>query len=452
MVGHRRALALLVALVSAPALSGCEPSAPSVASDAGRPASDAAARSDAAIPRTDAGHCAIDPLPADPHSADRAACSFAAGATPESSLGIDAALAARLPIDHIVIVMQENRSFDHTFATYEGELIDPLPATFTNPDDSGTAVAPFHLDSHCLPHDPPHQWDAMHASWNGGAMDGFVRAADDATSDGHYVMGYYDAQDRPFYDWLAHTFAISDRHFGDALGGTWSNRAFLYTGSSHGIHSTGELTIPDARTVFDQLDEAGVSWGVFTSGNPRQDLLGWDRTHAGVASFNAFLAHLADGTLPAVSFVDPSGAEDEHPANDIGGGEQWSRRIYEGAIASPLWPSLVIFLTYDESGGLFDHVPPPEACLPDATLTEFDRLGIRVPLFVVSPWVRPGRVGHETSSHASILRFVQLRFGLPALSARDANAGALLDFFDFCQPSFPVGPASPAAFGLEGCP
>jgi phospholipase C len=89
--------------------------------------------------------------------------------------------------------------------------------------------------------------------------------------------------------------------------------------------------------------------------------------------------------------------------------------------------------------------------LPDPTLTEFDRLGVRVPLYVISPYARPGFVGHVASSHASILRFVELRFGLPALSARDANSNALLDHFDFCQASFPTAPEARAAFGLSGC-
>jgi phospholipase C len=181
------------------------------------------------------------------------------------------------------------------------------------------------------------------------------------------------------------------------------------------------------------------------------DVLGWTNTHRGVHSFTQFLAEMADGSLPSVSYVDPGGAEDEHPVHDIGGGEQWVRRIYEAAIASPLWGHIAIFVTYDESGGLFDHVAPPSACLPDPTLTEFDRLGVRVPLYVISPWARPGFVGHQTSSHASIVRFIELRFGLPALSARDANADAMLQYFDFCAPSFPTGPDAPAAYGLSGC-
>jgi phospholipase C len=426
------------------------------ASDASPPGTDA--NVDAAIvledayvvPVPDAGGCQLT-LPADTHTADRHACTFDIGAHTTTTLGITPAQGAQIPIDHIVIVTQENRSFDHYFATWDGDLTDPLPASYRNNDDAGHSVAPHHLTSHCLEADPGHQWTNMHNGWHNGAMDGWVRNADTTTSDGHYAMGYYTAADHPFYHWLSHTFGFSDQHFGDSLGGTWSNRAFLYTGSSHGVHSTGEMTIPSARTIYDALDDAHVTWGVYSSSGIRQDVLGWTTSHAGVHNFNTFLAQLADGSLPAVSYVDPAGGEDEHPVRDIGGGEQWVRRIYEGAIASPLWGSIAIFVTYDESGGLFDHVNPPAACLPDPTLTEFDRYGVRVPLYVISPWARPSFVGHVANSHTSIVRFVELRFGLPALSARDANSNAMLEYFDFCQPSFPTGPAAPMGFGLSGC-
>lgn len=417
---------------------------------------DARATADAAPPpRIDAGPCAPLVLPDDaPQAAMRAACTFERGAAAETTLGVDRATLDRIPIDHVVIVMQENRSFDHYFATLSETHpdVEPLPADYTNPDTSGTPVAPFHLDSSCLPDDPPHQWDAMHAQWNGGAMDGFVRTAAVRGSDGRYAIGYYDERDLPFYHWLARTFALGDRHFGAALGGTWPNRAVLYTGSTHGLRNTGDFTIPDVESVFDQLDAAAVAWGVYTDGNPRQDLMGWDRSHRGVGSFNAFLAALHEGTLPPVSFVDPTFLEDEHPPNDVHGGELWTRRIYTSAIASPLWPRLAIVFTYDEGGGLFDHVAPPAACPPSADLDGLDVLGHRVPLIVISPWSRPGYVSHVVHDHASVLRLVQALFALPAMTARDANADALLDMFDFsCPPPFDVGPDAPAHGGPVGC-
>jgi phospholipase C len=222
-------------------------------------------------------------------------------------------------------------------------------------------------------------------------------------------------------------------------------------GSSHGVRDTGERVVRDQPTLFDQLDEAGVSWGVYTDGWPRQDSIGWGPVHRGRATVPDFLAELAEGTLPRVTFVDPAGDHDEHPPNDVQPGEAWTRSLVEAAIASPLWPTFAMIFTYDEGGGLFDHAPPPEACPPAPEHPEFDRLGHRVPLIVVSPWARPGHVSHAVHSHTSILRFVQLLHDLPALSARDASSDALLDLFELdCEPDLIAPPAAPAA-GAGGC-
>jgi phospholipase C len=389
----------------------------------------------------------------DPTTAARAACMFTAGARVEDSLGVTAAVRAQIPLTHVVIVMQENRSFDH----YLGRLsangqpdAEGFPDTYANPDAAGRPVAPTRLATTCVPRDPPHQWAAMHAQWNNGAMDGFVRAAANATNDGSYALGYYDARDLPFYHWLAATFAMSDRYFAAVLGGTWPNRDYLYCGTSRGVRSTGDAVLTDVRTVFDQLDEAHVAWGVYTDGLPRQDALGWDGRHRGVASVGAFLRGLADGTLPPVAFVDPAGEDDEHPPGDVQLGEAWSRRLYTAAITSPLWPRLAMFFTYDESGGFFDHVPPPPGCPPSPDQAEFDRRGVRVPFTVVSPWARPHYVSHRDHDHTSMLRLIQVLHDLPALTARDANADALLDLFDFGCPQLRAPPPAPAA-GAGGC-
>jgi phospholipase C len=153
-----------------------------------------------------------------------------------------------------------------------------------------------------------------------------------------------------------------------------------------------------------------------------------------VSDFADFMRRLADGSLPQVSFVDPADA-DEHAPNDVQKGEAWFRRIYTTAIRSPLWPSLALFLTWDESGGFFDHVPPPTACPPSPDRAEFDRLGIRIMLMAISPWARAAHVSHVASDHTALLKFMGLLFDLPALSARDANAASLLDLFDFRAPA-----------------
>jgi phospholipase C len=291
----------------------------------------------------------------------------------------------------------------------------------------------------------------MKAGYDNGKMDGFVKSADSATTNGHFVMGRYDQTDIPFYYWLANTFAISDRYFGSTLGGTWANRDYMYAGTSDGVSDTGQavITVP---TIYDALDQAGVTWGVYSDGAPRQNSLGWTSSHKGFAKFPAFLSALADGTLPSVVFVDPGAGQDEHPAADVQLGEKWGKKIYDAAIASPLWPELAIVYTYDESGGLADHVPPPKACLASPDQTAFGNLGVRVPMIVISPWARQHYVSHAVHEHSSTLRLIELLFDLPALTGRDANSDALLDLFDFdCGPALLTPPAAPAA-GTGGCP
>jgi len=374
---------------------------------------------------------------------DRDRCAFGAGDLPIDTLGVDG---ARLPITHVIVVMQENRSYDHMLGQLEG-----VPAGYTNPDVAGDPVAPFPLESTCLEADPPHQWDAMHAQHNGGAMDGFVTTAAVGGSDGRYALGYYTEDDLPFYYWAARTFARSDAHFASVLGGTWANRNVLYTGSTYGTRDTGAMVTHGVRSVYDQLDDAGVRWGVYTDGWPRQDTIGWDAAFEGRATVPDFLYAVETGTLPPVSFVDPAYEFDEHPPNDVQPGQAWTRMLYEAVRASSIWPTAALIFTYDEGGGLFDHVSPPPACPPMPELPELDVLGHRVPLILFSPWARAGHASEVVTDHASILRFIQLLHGLPALGARDANADALLDLFDFdCDPDLLDPPPAPEA-PVRGC-
>jgi len=412
-------------------------------------------------PRADAD---VDAGSDDPVSlvAQRAACAFGVGALATDTLPITESERAAIPIKHVIVLMKENRSFDHLLGnlTESGQLdAEQIPPSFTNPDQSGALVAPFHLDTTCVNLDPGHQWAEMHRQVNGGAMDGFVTSGADTTGgDGHFVMGNYDASDVPFYYWLANTFAINDRHFASARSGTWPNRNFLLLGTADGVACTYcALPNPSTPTLFDQLDAAGVSWNAFTDGDPFDGTLGWTRDHPGVRSFEDFERALQDGTLPQVSFVDGiEWVEDEHPTADVQVGEGWTRVVYQAAAASPLWPELAIIWTYDEAGGFADHVPPPSsACVarPDRPQIDgsFVELGVRVPLAVVSPYARPHYVSHVVQDHTAITRFIEAVFGLPALTSRDANSDALLDMFDFAAaPTLLQPPEAPAA-GTGGC-
>ena len=437
--------------------------APGGSSDGGSttPASDATDDHDAtaldarASDAGEAGSCSRA-IP-DPYVASRAACAFTKGARTSDTLAVTAALRASIPITHVVVITEENRSFDHFFGKLAAQGqpgAEGWPPGFDNPDLADAAVAPYHLTSPCLPADPPHQGADMSAGWDHGKMDGFVSNAArglGSGNDGHFVMGYYDESDLPFFYWLASTYAIADHYFAPVLGGTWGNRDYLYCATSDGVTDTGQATI-SAPTIFDALDAAHVSWGVYSDGTPRQDCLGWTSSHPGVSSATAFLLALQGGTLPAVSFVDPTDWQDEHPTNEIHGGETWIREIYAAAVASSLWNQLAIVLTFDEAGGLADHVAPPGACPPSPDQASFDQLGLRVPTIVISPWARLHTVSHAVHDHTSVLRLIEAIFDLPALTSRDANADALLDMFDFACPARSNIPAPPAAGVIQTCP
>jgi phospholipase C len=401
----------------------------------------------------DAGQC-VTPVVADPLATARTSCSFTAGQHVSETLPIAEVDRARIPIKHVVVVMKENRAFDHLLGALHAsgqEGVEPIPASFTNPDKNGVAVAPFHLATTCINSDPGHQWAEMHRQVNGGAMDGFVASGADTTgNDGHFVMGYYGPDDFPFYYWLANTFAINDRHFAAARSGTWPNRNFLLLGTADGVTCTYcGLPNPSTPTIFDELDAAGVTWGAYTDSEPFDGTLGWEAPHPGLNTFEQFQADARAGTLPGVSFVDGIAfIQDEHPTADIQLGEKWTRIVYDEVRGGPQWPETAMIWTYDEAGGFADHVPPSNsACVArpgNAADTPFTEQGVRIPLVVISPYARPHYVSHVAQDHTAITRFIEAVFGLPALTARDANSDALLDMFDFgCPPALLDAPAPP---------
>jgi phospholipase C len=382
---------------------------------------------------------------------DLAVCQFPAATAARDTL---TDVPASVPIEHIIIVMNENRSFDHMFGSLSLERggVNGLPPGFTNTDLAGTPVPFTHYTDTCFPKDAPHDEDHLDGAVDGGAMDGFVRAAATATNNGHYVMSYYTRAELPFYYFLADTFAISDSYFASQLGPTDSNRDFLYAATSKGLAASHtEAAMATQRTIFDALDTAHVTWGVYSSGRPRQESsLGWTCDHPHFYDEPALYAALAHPeTLPAVVFVDPGVDEDEHPPHSVQAGEAFSRTIYEAVRTSPAWATTALIFTYDEGGGIADHVAPPEACPPSGHGPLVDHLGERVPFILVSPYSRAGYVSHVEHSHTSILRLVELVWNVPALTARDANSDALLDLFDFTRPPRVAPPAVTA--GTGGC-
>jgi phospholipase C len=386
-------------------------------------------------------------------------CRFEAGALPSETLPRKAPKGDAIPIDHILVVMQENRSFDHYFGrlpAFGHRKVKGLPKKAANPTADGTRVPAFHEARYCI-EDVAHSWTASHIQWNGGRNDGFVVTNDPA---GERAMGYYDETDLPFYYGLATTFAMADRFFCSLLGPTFPNRFYLLAGTSDG-RIRNAFTTFTRPSIFGQLNEAGIEWRIYAGDLAFGLLMADVQTHLGnVRPIAEYYTDAAAGTLPAVAFIDPKfigdvlTRTDEHPPGDMQVGQRFVSSVVGALIDSPQWERSALFFTYDEHGGYYDHVPPPPACEPDDVPPaleptdvpgRFDRYGFRVPLIAVSPWAKPGYVSHKVYDLTSVLRFIQTRFDLPALTRRDANARPLLELFDFRTPKLLSPPALPEA-------
>jgi phospholipase C len=480
-------------------------------------------------------------------------------------------------VKHIIIVMQENHSFDNYFGAlpydpagpYHGgncskndhSCVDGLTCTVTggiytcansnlDAEDSSTVHA-FHESKYCTGPDLDHSWSGSHIEANfinpaatiiSSPNDGFVRR-NDVTTQGQPdsgpetlnsddTMGFYNQTDLPFYYNLAENFAMDDRFFCSVIGQTFPNRSYEAAATSFGHLTTSEIIQPGGYkpitgTIYDLLDANHVTWTNYFSDVP---LSGIFRPSAfpfitpQTQTIATFEAQAAAGTLPSVSFVDPnlgfvfgpSTENDEHPPTDIRKGQKFVSDIVNAVRNSPSWKDSIIFITYDEHGGFYDHVAPAKApqggeLTPDginpgqcedlssppssetpgggvnceisetealdicATFTEigpypadcanFDQLGFRVPFIAVSPFSKRHYVSHTVGDHTSMLALIEKRFlsnnhgngnsHIKHLTARDANADPLEDMFNFSNPPSmnAVIPTAPPALATDpGCP
>jgi phospholipase C len=390
----------------------------------------------------------VDQHPAyDLHAADRTACTYQAGDLTTTTVGPNVPHGNALPFTHIVFLMMENRSFDSYFSklpAYGVKDVDVADDTFTNPQPGSPPkyVNRYHETRYCIVN-TAHDWGPVHLQYDNGNMDGFIVTNDPG---GERAMGYYDQYDLPFYYWLASTFAVSDRHFSSLLGPTWPNRFFFYGATSWGRTMTPDTPPLNQKKIVNEMDDAGRSWKIYRDGTIDFGVV-FGPQYAGTAMSN-FFTDVANDALPDLSILDPSfsgtGQDDEHPPTNMQKGEQLSASILSALMDHPnVWQKTVFIQTYDEHGGYYDHVPPPLACVPDGNTPPdygFDRLGIRVPMFVASPFSKKGYVSHLVTDHTSITRFIENRFDLPAMTARDANAWPMLDMFDFQKPPFMTPP------------
>ncbi|MGD0716202.1 MAG: alkaline phosphatase family protein [Gaiellaceae bacterium] len=343
-------------------------------------------------------------------------------------------------LEHVVVVMMENRSFDHIMGWLPGA--DGKQAGLTYLDAAGAPHATYPLAPDfqgCAHADPDHSYDGARVQWNNGACDGWlIEHAGDL-----YPIGYYRQQDLPFLGRAAPAFTACDRYFASLLGPTFPNRLYLHSGVTDRLDDA--FTRVDLPTIWDRLAAAKLP-ARYYCGNVSFLLL-WNGKYDTITyPHQQFFADCKTGKLPALSVVDPdltladtepqSGIwNDDHPHADIRAGEYFLSTIYNAVTRSPAWPHTLLVITFDEWGGFFDHVPPPAA--PDVTAAYRQR-GFRVPCLLISPFAPRGKVSHTVFDHASILRLVEWRWTLDPLSVRDEEANNLATALDFSRPVLSV--------------
>ncbi|MFD5384371.1 phosphocholine-specific phospholipase C [Streptomyces sp. NPDC127074] len=389
-------------------------------------------------------------------------------------------------IRHVVILMQENRSFDHYFGTLNGVrgFDDRQALTFPNGDSvfrqpaparpDGGYLLPYRMDSSKFDAQNadglPHDWESGHEAINNGAMNRWTSAK------GEQSMGYLTRADIPYQYALADAFTLCDAYFCSLAGPTSPNRLYLWTGTvgpgrdgttGPWIDNTPlpESPVCDWTTYAERLSAAGVSWRVYhTPGLDERDGNYEDNALEYFGQFHtfdkddpryldamtkwdlsAFDAHCEDGTLPTVSWLVSPYLFCEHPAASPAYGAHWVNTALQSVFANPeIWKHTVFLVMYDENDGYFDHMVPPFP--PAGTPEEFVDgqpigLGNRVPLWVISPWSRGGWVNSQVFDHTSVLRFLEVVTGVrePNISAwRRAVCGDLTTCFDFTRPDFSI--------------
>lgn len=380
-------------------------------------------------------------------------------------------------IEHVVILMQENRSFDHYFGTMKGVKGFDDPGALTLPDGSSVfdqpwpggpapTLRPFRYDTSVTDAQVtpglPHDWEDQHQALNHGAMDSWIAAK------GPKTMGYFGREDIPFHWALAENFTLCNRYHCSVIGPTNPNRLYLWTGMIDPDGKFGrpayvnDMSADDPRLTWttypERLEKAGVSWRIYQEeDNYGDNSLEWFRQFADSPrtsplhrramekkSAGWFEYDALNDTLPQVSWLVAPSAQTEHPDWMPAAGAQYIASKLDALAANPeVWAKTAFILTYDENDGMFDHVRPPIA--PEGTPGEWVDgkpigLGFRVPTIVVSPWSRGGRVCSDLLDHSSLIRFLERRFGVrePNISAwRRRTVGDLTGTFAFRSPARP---------------
>jgi phospholipase C len=368
--------------------------------------------------------------------------------------GKQAGEAAPATVDTIVVVMMENRSFDHFLgsrALLEGKAENGLATGMSNADADGVAVEPYPNDVACLG-DPGHGWGPSHDQFNGGLNDGFV-----LDYGGPEVMQYMTRADLPVTYALADAYAVCDAYFCSVMGPTWPNRFYGHAGTSDGqqdndFPTDGAFAFP---TVWHKLEEAGIDWMYYYVDLPFVGLFDGVMAMGNYGGLEDFEQDAANGKLPAVTWIDPGFTYcDDHPPHFVGMGQQFLARVYTALANSPHWERCLLLITYDEHGGFFDHVPPPTTEDDFADLG-FDQLGFRVPSLVIGPWVKQGAVS-TVFDHTSWLKMVCDMHGIAPWTKRMQAAASLAECLDLDRMErnepLPAVAVSAPAVSLEELP
>jgi phospholipase C len=341
------------------------------------------------------------------------------------------------PIQHIVILFQENHAFDNYFGTYPGA--NGLNATVALPVETGSNVtaSPFHLSSLRGP-SLDNSEAAARVAYDNGTMDGFVLAEHT-----NATMGYYDDRNIPYYWDYASQFVLMDNFFTSEMGPSLPNHLYLIAGQSGNL--TGDAPNPKLTfpVIMDELDSRGITWKYYSgTANGTEKDFGFSTFNAmnplpaftsfqtnasrlqNLAPNSAFRSDVQNGTLPNVTWVMPIGRQDEE-GHSVPAGEHYVVSTINTIMQSKYWNSTAIFVTWDDSGGWYDHVAPPQV--------DSLGLGFRVPCLVISPYAKQGFVDHTQTDFTSILKFIETDYSLPPLTSRDAAASSMQEAFDFSQ-------------------
>jgi phospholipase C len=356
----------------------------------------------------------------------------AAGAALASFPSIRIGRAAETPLQNIVVLMQENHSFDSYFGLFPGA--EGLPA-----------CAPLTRASSLCLDAPPHQVGDATAEAGAAANDpeSFRRLGGDK------ALTYYTGAELPFYWALADRFTLCDHYFCSALGPTALNRVFSIAAAAGSVRDNASLPTAELPgvTILDRLQEAGVDWRCYSAQQPDSDYNAvryfprWRDDPRAARPYREFLTDAAAGRLPPVSWIVTQDPVSEHGPADVSWGERFVALTVNSLASGPQWGRSALVFSYDENGGFYDHLAPPRV----------DELGLgfRVPAVLVSPYARPGHVSRTVHEHCSTLALIERTFGLRPLTGRDTAADPFQDGFDFSHRE--LGFVDYRARDLAGC-